>query len=371
MKTLSKITFICLCSILSFSSCKRGINLETIQNMENGSAKDSALLYYYYGLKPGYLLVATDSFYINTQPKSQFSGKKEKIVYKGIKDFEMAVDDYRGARVRAGDTLQIMGGFKNEVMKNGKERDFIQVRLIKNGKKVADGWNWFHISQMALPYTTWTSIFSSNATERMENILTIITLALGVIALYLLWKLIYWIIVKKIRKGFCFWQYPKAFTIPLYYLASVLVGLMYFFIDFNEPLTYALRFNPDFFAHWSEYPLLLKMLPFVLGLWFITAIAMLIEVIAKYRTLWLLIYYPGKIAVGVLIVSAVIMASWLIYIILPSVIAMVAVMMFGKVDDSVGGALSGKGKKRIVGYNDGRAVYEGSGMEIKKHGLSS
>jgi hypothetical protein len=93
MKTLLKTTFICVCALFSLSSCQRGINLEAIQDMKNGPAKDSALLYYYYGLKPGYLVVATDSFYINTQAKSKFSGKKEKITYKGIKDFEMAVDD--------------------------------------------------------------------------------------------------------------------------------------------------------------------------------------------------------------------------------------------------------------------------------------
>ncbi len=140
---------------------------------------------------------------------------------------------------------------------------------------------------------------------------------------------------------------------------------MYFFIDFSKPLTYALRFNPDFFAHWSEYPLIVKMLPFIGGLWIIMGIAMLFEMIIKYRTLWLIIYYPAKIAIGVLIVSAVILASWLIYIILPSVIAMVAVMFFGKVDDSVGGALSGKGRRRIIGYNNGTPVYEGSGMQVK------
>lgn len=365
MKTLLKTTFICVCALFSLSSCQRGINLEAIQDMKNGPAKDSALLYYYYGLKPGYLVVATDSFYINTQAKSKFSGKKEKITYKGIKDFEMAVDDYRGARVRQGDTLQILGGFHREILKNGKDCDFIQVRLIKNGKTVADGWNWFHISQMALPYTTWTSIFSSDSTERMENILSFIIIALGIIVLYLVWKLIYWIIVKKIRKEICFWQYSKAKTVPFYYLSSVLVGLMYFFIDFSKPLTYALRFNPDFFAHWSEYPLIVKMLPFIGGLWIIMSIAMLFEMIIKYRTLWLIIYYPAKIAIGVLIVSAVILASWLIYIILPSVIAMVAVMFFGKVDDSVGGALSGKGRRRIIGYNNGTPVYEGSGMQVK------
>ena len=44
MKTLLKTTFICVCALFSLSSCQRGINLEAIQDMKNGPAKDSALL---------------------------------------------------------------------------------------------------------------------------------------------------------------------------------------------------------------------------------------------------------------------------------------------------------------------------------------
>lgn len=47
----------------------------------------------------------------------------------------MAVNDYRGAKVRSGDTLEIMGGFKNKVMKNGKNVSLYKPGLSKTGKK--------------------------------------------------------------------------------------------------------------------------------------------------------------------------------------------------------------------------------------------
>lgn len=364
MKRLVQLFIILFVVGLALSSCRRGGDLEAVKGMPEGSAKDTAMLYYYYGLKQGYVLVATDSFYINTQPKSQFSGKKEiRPEYKGIKNYEMPVDDYRGARVFAGDTLEVLGGFKREVMKNKKERDFVQVRIIRDGKKVADGWNWHHISQMKLPYTAWSSIFSSNGVERMENIMSIILIALAVVVVYGLWKLVYWIIVDKIRSDDCFWQRSTIVTKALYYIAALLVGFLYFLIDLNEPMTYALRFNPDFFAHWAEYPLYVKMLPFVAGLWGISAVGMLAEMIRKFNTPWLIIYYPGVLAIGLLIVAGVIMASWLIYILLPTIIAVVVTMFAGGADNATGGMLSGGGGKRlVVGKKNGQTVYEGDGI---------
>lgn len=359
MKKLVFGIFICLGLIVTLSSCERNVEKPT-EDQENSEIA----LYYNYGLKPEMLVVATDSFYINTDPQSRFSGKTEKITYKGIENFEMGVDDFRGARIHKGDTLEIVGGFARNILKNGKEQDFIQVKQLKNGQVVANGWNWSGISNTAPVDRSWTAIFSSNAQERMANMLTLIVCALAVLAIYFIWMLIYWLIVAKMKGEVCFWKYEPIISRPLFYLASILIGFFYFLIDFSKPLTYSLRFNPDIFSTWSEQPLCVKMLPFVAAIWLVLAIIMLVEMIKKFRTPWLIIYYPGKIAIGLLIVVAVIMASWLIYIIFPTVIAFVWVSLFGKADDYTGGALSGRGKRQIVGYHHGAPVYEGSGMTV-------
>ena len=44
--------------------------------MSEGVQKDSASLYYYTGLKKGDMLIATDTFYINTKAKSEYKDKK-------------------------------------------------------------------------------------------------------------------------------------------------------------------------------------------------------------------------------------------------------------------------------------------------------
>lgn len=333
----------CICLMPLFCSCERNVELPSADQKTTEAAE--ARLYYYYGLKPGMTVIAVDSFYLNTAPKSEFSGKKEFITYKGIKNFEMAVDDYRGSRIYVGDSLQIVGGFERNILKNGKEQDCISVRKITDGTPGGEQWNIHGIVHMAPTESSWTSIFSSNATERMENIGSLILIALMVLAVYYVWLLIYWLIVSKIKGDECFWKYERIVSRPLFYLASILIGFLYFLIDFSESLTYSLRFNPDIFVTWSEQPLCVKMIPFVAAIWFVLAIIMLVEMIIKLRTIWLIIYYPGKIAIGLLIVAAVIMASWLIYIIFPTIIAFVWVSLFGKADDYTGGELSGRNKR--------------------------
>lgn len=338
--------------ILTLCSCERNV----VKPVDGQEAPEVSL-YYNYGLKPGMLVVARDSFYINTEPKSRFSGRTEIITYKGIEGFKMGVDDFRGARIHIGDTLEIMGGFVRDRLKNGKEQDFIQVRRLNSGQTVGSGWNCFGISHMALPGNHWTDIFSSNAQERMVNMMTLLVGVLAILAIYLIWLSVYWLIVAKIKGDVCFWRYERIISRPIFYIVSVVIGFIYFLIDLNKPLTYSLRFNPDIFATWGEQPLCVKMLPFIAAVWIILAVIMLVEMIVKFRTMWLVIYYPGKLAVGMLIIASAVMASWLIYILLPGVIAMAIASFSG----GGGGGNSGKsqrvnGSQTVNVYRNGNIV---------------
>lgn len=332
--------------IVSFSSCKRAINIDEINAMAAGAQKDSALLYYYTGLQKGDMLIAVDTFYLNKQAKSEFKGKKE--VRPGS-DFEWAVDEYRGARIFTGDTLMVVGGYGHQVFENAKKthakhRSFVQVERIENGKQTAKGWTvgQHDLCRLVQPDAPvwWSYFFHVSSTDFM---LHLIILSLFVVLIALVWRLIYWLIVRFALKSEAFWTEDSIISQYVFLVLSAALAVFIFLIRIDESLIVSLRFNPDFFAHWGEYPLFIKILPFVLGLWILSAIAMAWEMAVKFKSWWLLIYYPGKLALGCFIVGVVILAGWLIYIILPGILALLAIMVMGKADDMTGGAMSGGG----------------------------
>jgi len=329
---------------LSFASCKRGIDIHAINAMPEGAQKDSAALYYYTGLQKGDMLIATDTFYINTKAKSEFKGKKE--VRPGS-DFQWSVDEYRGARIFTGDTLRVAGGYKHVVLekatkiKAARYQGFVQVERIQNGKLTAQGWTvgQHDLCRLVQPDAPvwWPYLFNISS---VDFIAELIIVSLFVVLLALFWRLIYWLIIRFIVKSGVFWKQAPIISQSVFLISSAVLALLVFFIQMNDPLTISLRFNPDFFAHWSEYPLFLKIIPFLLAVWVLSAIAMAWEMAAKFKTWWLLIYYPGKLALGFLVVGLVMVAGWAIYLILPGILALGAIMMMGKTDDMTGGALS-------------------------------
>lgn len=157
----------------------------------------------------------------------------------------------------------------------------------------------------------------------------------------------------------------KIYFKSIYLIVSALVGLFVFYVDYNEDLVNSLKFNPDFFAHFSEYPFLLKLLPLMVLLWLASTIGMLWEMIKKFRTLWLIIYFPGIWSIGFLIITLVFATSWLIYFILPTVVIF-AIMALTKDSSFVKAMESGGGSgKRTIGYNSqGQAIREGDGGAI-------
>ncbi|GAB1415970.1 hypothetical protein MASR2M117_13760 [Paludibacter sp.] len=356
---------------ISFSSCKRAINVDEINAMSVGAQKDSASLYYNTGLQKGDMLIAVDTFYLNTQAKSEYKGKKE--VRPGD-DFEWAVDEYRGARIFTGDTLMVVGGYRHEVFENVKKamhakyRSFVQVERIENGKQTAKGWTvgQHDLCRLVQPDAPvwWSYFFHVSSSDFMVNL---IVLSLFVVLIALVWRLIYWLIIRFIVKSAVFWKQASIISQSLFLILSAALAVLVFFIRIDDPLIISLRFNPDFFAHWAEYPLFIKILPFVLGFWILSAIAMAWEMAVKFKSWWLLIYYPGKLALGCLIVGLVILAGWLIYIILPGIIALVVIMMMGKTDEMTGGALSGSGSSSkstpTITFRDDAGVEHVSGVD--------
>ena len=264
-----------------------------------------------------------------------------------------------------GDTLQIVGGYdkslsREKFMQKTDYSHAVIVKAIKNGKTVGEGWcdaGMFNPLQH-----NWAIVF-----YQPQDVLALLFIFGGAFFLvFLLWKLIYWLVVSKIRKNVCFYQRDKIYFKAIYLIVSALVGLFIFYVDYNEDLVSSLKFNPDFFAHFSEYPFMLKLLPLMILLWIASTIGMLWKMIKKFKTWWLIIYFPGIWSIGFLIIALIFATSWLIYFILPTVVAF-AIMALVK-DSSFVKAMdnsSGKSSKPVLGYNaQGQPVREGDGGAI-------
>jgi hypothetical protein len=312
------LAFVGLSAMIS-SSCTRGINLTEIEKMPDCAAKDSAMLYYYIGLKAGDL-VRTDK---SNNPEYNAKSDAESPVY--IFAAAEAKYDKNGkmqnavCQVFRGDTLLILGGYyrtfiSKSFMQKAKYKETIKVKAIKNGK--ATGTGWFYTNSLMPLKHNWAIVFY----DSLSIAIILILFGFSVLAVYLLWRLIYWIIVEKIRKEECFWQSEDIHFKWVFLIMSVLIGLMIFYINYNDELVTSLKFNPDFFAHFSEYPLLLKCAPFVGLLWIISIVGMLWEMIKKFKTLWLIFYFAGMLSIGFLCISLIFLASWLLYFILPGLI---------------------------------------------------
>jgi hypothetical protein len=324
--------------------------------MSEGAAKDSAMLYYCLGLRSG------DRVRVEKSAKPEYDSIRDvnhplylttSPEIKRDKDLKVL---NRVCRVFRGDTLQIVGEYRQnkwnkKFMQKQNYSRFVKVRAVKNGKIAGEGW--FHADGLLPLQHNWAVVF-----YQPGDVLALLFVFGGfILAVYLLWKLIYRLIERKIRKKDCFWQDKKIRFKAVYLMMSILAGLMVFYVDYNDELVNSLKFNPDFFAHFSEYPFLLKLLPAVALLWVASTVGMLWEMIKKFRTLWLIIYFPGIWSIGFLLVALVFAASWLIYFILPTVVGFVIMIFAGKADDATGGLISkggGGSKKRhggFVGYN--------------------
>ncbi len=305
-----------------FASCNRGITRDQILAMPDGPVKDSTLLYYHTGMVKGQMVVPVDTFFLSSRAKPEY------------KD---GVNLYQSAKVVPGDSLMLLGGINQTITKKGNFRKnlvntAIQLRLFRDGHKVADGWLLYNESSLANPKASslWNIIFSSIS---INMLLTLFVFALAVAIVYWIWKFIY----KRVTDPF--WEDSSILCQTIYFILSAAVAVIYFFIKLDDSLLMFLRFNPDFFAHWSQYPILVKVAPFVVGLWLLSIIGMLWEMICKYSTLWLLIYFPGKLSLGVLIIVLMMMVSNIILLALPTIIGIIVVICIS----GVGGATSGGG----------------------------
>ena len=282
-KQTAKAVILFFLGISVLCSCQRGIDITKIEAMPEGAAKDSAMLYYYQGVRPGDFVIVKKS----TKDELNEINDSAIPIYLTTsaevkRDQDLNVTN-KVCQIFRGDTLQIVGGYdkslsREKFMQKTDYSHAVIVKAIKNGKTVGEGWcdaGMFNPLQH-----NWAIVF-----YQPQDVLALLFIFGGAFFLvFLLWKLIYWLVVSKIRKNVCFYQRDKIYFKAIYLIVSALVGLFIFYVDYNEDLVSSLKFNPDFFAHFSEYPFMLKLLPLMILLWIASTIGMLWEMIKKFKT---------------------------------------------------------------------------------------
>ncbi|MDL2224211.1 hypothetical protein LJB92_02740 [Bacteroidales bacterium OttesenSCG-928-M06] len=331
--------------------------------MPNGAAKDSAMLYYYMGLRQG------DTVMVSKSDKPEYNAMKDSITPLYLTS-TIESDGNNGYQVRRGDTLIILGGHSHSVIEGkkfmAKDRiyDVVMVRAIKNGKPTQSGW--FDASHISPLRHNWAMVFY----EPVDVMGLSLIFSGAILLIFLIWKFFYWLIQNKIRDKECFYNNGKIYFKSIYLLLSALVGVFIFYIDYNETLVNSLKFSPNFFANFSEYPLFLKLFPLLILLWAGSAIGMFCEMVKKLRSLWLIIYFPGIWAFGFFCASLIFIGGWLIYFVLPTLVtfAIMALVSNSSAANLIAG--SGGSKKQVIGYDaTGQEIREGdAGRAIAHHG---
>jgi hypothetical protein len=313
--------------------------------MSPGAAQDSARLHYDYGMTMGEQLVV--------YPHG-------KIVDFGLykRAQTLAQDEYVEPDIQLafGDTIVPVAyrsfSFESDRGNGVKTRtaNLIQFDLIKNGKVSATGWSTYEPEYAPMKWTRFLGDYVA-----LIIVLTVVGFAFAII--YWLWLWIY----RKIQD----WRGREDVTDEdiwfkyIYVFLSLALSLLCVYLVHNEEEALNIYYHPDMFAHWSEYATLTKFIPFVVMLWLVSIVAMGVEMLVKMRSIWFIMTYIGWLFIGFLIIGLTLIASWIIYIMLPSVLAFLVVMLFGKMDVATGGQLSKSSSSdtKMVFYDDHGTQY--------------
>lgn len=361
MKNSIKLLFFCLCVITAFASCKRGINADDILTMEEGASRDSAICYYSFGFYLNQPLQAVDTFSVSKEPYNGEKSARNKIDFEG--------KTYSGdIMVLKGDTLIPTNIF---VYHTGKETNIlwsykqvasevwsIKFKIIRDGKPVDEGWNTYdmHFVKDIAPFA-WTAIFH----DWDAWVASFIFFGGFLVLIHRLWLWIY----RKIQKRR---QKPDITRcgLKLHFVFvgfSFLIAVMCIYFAFNASVVSNLYYNPNMIIHWSEYPFVVKLFPFLLLLFVATMVGMFIEMMKKMKSAWFIIHFIGWFALGCFTIGMTLLASWLFYIMICSILPFFIYYLFS--NNSLAKAAAGGSGKSIVGYNaSGQAIREGEGGSV-------
>ena len=144
-KQTAKAVILFFLGISVLCSCQRGIDITKIEAMPEGAAKDSAMLYYYQGVRPG------DFVTVKKSTKDELNEINDSAIPIYLttsaevkRDQDLNVTN-KVCQIFRGDTLQIVGGYdkslsREKFMQKTDYSHAVIVKAIKNGKTVGEGW---------------------------------------------------------------------------------------------------------------------------------------------------------------------------------------------------------------------------------------
>ena len=274
--TMTMNKLLCLVALFGvITSCERGIDLKEIEAMKAGAVKDSALLYYHHGLQIGEPLQAMQDFELREKPTEG--------------DSDIAVNK--------GDTLIPTG-----IMTPPKGSIMVKMKAIRGGKIVAEGWKraGSRFAEDVGPLA-WSALFFNWS----DWSLSLLILCILVIVLHRGWKWLYVMIQNRRRKSLC--TNCRLKFKPFYYISASFAAFILAYIACRGGVASSLYYHPDIFAHWSEYPFIVKLLPIAVALLTVAIVGLFIEMIVKMKSVWIPIPFIGTLARGVVMIVALVM----------------------------------------------------------------
>ncbi|MDR1730007.1 MAG: hypothetical protein LBR52_05030 [Prevotellaceae bacterium] len=314
LKTFGKLALLCLCTIAAFSSCKRGLKADDILAIEDKAARDSMICYYLCGFYLNQPLEAADTFAIRKEP---YTGKQKDFseITVGDKTYSGEILVHKGDTLIPAEIFVYSTGAQYNFLYGHKQRDAeiisVKLKIIRDGKAAAEGWktyNTFFVKEIA-PFA-WTAIFGD-----WDNwVISFIIFGGFLVLVHRLWLWIY----RKVQK-FRDARDATDSGLKLHFVfvgCCFLIAVMCVYLAFNTAVLSSLYFNPDIFAHWSEYPFVVKLFPFLILITAVSAAGMFIEMMKKMKSPWFIIHFIGWFALGCLIIGLTLLTSWLLYILI-------------------------------------------------------
>jgi hypothetical protein len=347
-----------------FSSCQRQLKKADIKAIENTEEQNSMWCYFYNGYYLNQPLRARDNFLLQKkhyEKDAKWDSPKQYIGEKYLGQGDYIV--LKGDMLIAKEIVWCSNGKTSSIIFDSPfaaKNDWIETKfqVVRNGKVAGEGWIDFTLvrsSSYLAPYT-WTAMFGSWKVW----IAWFIILGGLIVLAHRFW------FVRPIRKDAEEKNEPDEtkgiYLTYVFALLSLLLGIEFIYLYFNPSEVAALYFNPNIFAHWSEYAPIVKAFPFLLILFVASAVGMFFQMKKKMSDIGMvIIHFIGWLAMGFFVMGAILFVAISLYalflFLLPA-----AFFLFKGFGSGGGGSGSSGGSKGPEWLRDKEGVMHTSGV---------
>lgn len=333
-----------LSTTMMFTSCKRQLKRVDIRTIESTEEQNSMWCYFYNGYYLNQPLKARQNFLLDNEHYQkdvkrdsqkqylgeEFLGYGDFIVLKG--DRVIPIEIVRCSKYKPTNTV-FDAPFS-------KKDDWIETKfqVVRDGKVVGEGWQDFRLvrSSYYLAPFTWTVMFGN-----WKSWIAWFIILGGLIVL------VHRLMLRSHRRDLERNNEPdetKGMYLPYIYTAfSFLLGIVFIYLYFCPSEVASLYFNPNIFAHWSEYATMVKAFPFLLILFIATAVGMFFEMNNKMPDIGaVILHFIGWLAMGFFVMGAILFLAISLYALFLFLLPLAILLFGGSISGSGGGGGGGK-----------------------------